>query len=80
MITHNWIAALDSASDFINLESERVYKKLKMVQSNGHILLYWEKEMNEAVSQMIEKAIKYFRDPGQGIGWSVTYFCTGRKK
>ena len=70
-ITHNWIAALDSASDFINLESERVYKKLKMVQSNGHIHLYWEKEMNEAVSQMIEKAIKYFRDPGQGIGWST---------
>ena len=64
---------MGSASDFMNLESERVYKKLKMVQSNDHILLYWEKGKKEEVSQMMEKAIKYFRDLGQGIGWSLIH-------
>jgi hypothetical protein len=71
-LTHNWKTTFKTASDFINFESERAYK-LKLVESNNHIVLYWKKEMKEAVSQMMDKAIKYFRDPGQGIGWSFIH-------
>ena len=44
-----------------------------MVESDDHVLLHWDNEMQEAVSEMMGKAIKYFREPGQGLGWSFTH-------
>ena len=72
ILTHNWRCGLRIASDFINYESNRAFK-YNMAESNDHIFLYWDKTMKEAVSQMMDKTLKYFRDPGQGIGWSFVH-------
>ena len=44
-----------------------------MVESDDHVLLHWDNEMQEAVSEMMGKAIKYFIEPDQGLGWSFTH-------